>query len=290
MKCLVFGHTGWIGSQVIELLKQQNCGLILSSARLDNYKDIVSEFEKYPDITHCLLAAGLTGRPNVDALETMHIETIQVNVIGTSIVADMCNRRNIHLTFLSTGCIFEYSPEHPIGGSGFTEEDTPNFDKSFYSYTKIITEKIVKEFPTTLVLRIRMPISDDKNPRNFITKIVSYKNVVNIPNSMTVLHDLLPLIPDMMSRRLTGIINFCNPGVISHNDILNLYIKYIDPDFKYTNFSLEEQAKVIKAGRSNNCLDCSKLLSYYPHVPHIQDSIIEVFKRMQKNLNIQDSL
>ena len=41
-------------------------------------------------------------------------------------------------------------------------------------------------------LRVRMPISDDLHPRNFITKISKYERVVNIPNSMSVLHDLLP--------------------------------------------------------------------------------------------------
>ena len=37
-----------------------------------------------------------------------------------------------------------------------------------------------------------MPISDDLSPRNFITKISKYEKVVNIPNSMSVLYDLLP--------------------------------------------------------------------------------------------------
>lgn len=45
-------------------------------------------------------------------------------------------------------------------------------------------------------------------------------------------------------RKLTGIMNFTNPGVVSHNEILEMYKEYIDPDFSWSNFSLEEQAKV----------------------------------------------
>ena len=84
--------------------------------------------------------------------------------------------------------------------------------------------------------------------------------------------------------------NFTNPGVISHNQILELYKKYIDPQFTWKNFSLEEQAKILAAGRSNNELDSSKLVEACKQfdivIPPIQESIIGVFERMQKNLGI----
>ena len=282
MRVLVFGHIGWIGSQLVDLLKtSSNVELILSNARLDDYGSLIHEFNRSSGVTHCLLAAGLTGRPNVDWCEDNKRQVIRVNVIGTSIVADLCNRRGIHLTFLSTGCIYEYDERHPIGGPGFVETDEPNFNKSFYSHTKILVERIVTEFPTTLVLRIRMPLSDDMNDRNFITKITRYDKVVNVPNSMTVLHDLLPIIPDMMERGLCGVFNFCNPGAISHNEILDLYKKYIDPNFVYQNFSVEEQSSILKAGRSNNCLDVTKLVKEYPQIEPIGISIVKLFERMK---------
>jgi len=103
---------------------------------------------------------------------------------------------------------------------------------------------------------------------------------------MTVLHDLLPVAIDMTEKELRGIYNFTNPGVISHNEILDLYKKYIDPNFTYKNFSLEEQAKILKAGRSNNELDASKITKLYPNIPHISESIHGVFQRMAKNLNV----
>ena len=43
-----------------------------------------------------------------------------------------------------------------------------------------------------LNLRIRMPITGDYNKRNFITKITTYEYICSIPNSMTVLPELLP--------------------------------------------------------------------------------------------------
>jgi len=131
-----------------------------------------------------------------------------------------------------------------------------------------------------------MPISDDLNPRNFITKIVKYDRVVNIPNSMTVLTDLLPVSLIMSERKLTGIYNFCNPGAISHNECLELYKKHVDPTYTYTNFSVEEQALILKAGRSNNTLDHTKLIAALPdvHIPEIHDSMEQVMIRMRANL------
>ncbi|KAL4372009.1 hypothetical protein AHAS_Ahas06G0222900 [Arachis hypogaea] len=122
-----------------------------------------------------------------------------------------------------------------------------------------------------------MPISSDlSNPRNFITKISRYNKVVDIPNSMTVLDELLPISIEMAKRNLKGIWNFTNPGVISHNQILELYRDYIDPNFKWQNFNLEEQAKVIVAPRSNNEMDASKLKKEFPDMLNIRDSIINV--------------
>ncbi len=136
-------------------------------------------------------------------------------------------------------------------------------------------------------LRVRMPITGDlTNPRNFITKITRYEKVVNIPNSMTILDELLPILIEMGKRNLRGIWNFTNPGVVSHNEILDMYKTYVDPSFTYKNFTLEEQAKVIVAARSNNELDASKLQNEFPHMLSIKDSLIKyVFEPNKKGTN-----
>jgi len=188
---------------------------------------------------------------------------------------------------IGTGCIYEYDDRHPMGsGHGFTENDAPNFHGSFYAHTKALAEDLIRNYPNVLTLRVRMPLSDDLHPRNFIAKIIKYERVVNIPNSMTVLHDLLPISVKMSERRLVGVYNFTNPGVISHNDILDLYAKHIDPTFTYKNFSLEEQSRILRAGRSNNELDCKKLLQAVPDckIPCIKDSVVQLFLRMKTSL------
>ena len=87
-----------------------------------------------------------------------------------------------------------------------------------------------------------MPVSDDLHPRSFLTKISKYqkvinhnlnnrktlnnpKQVVNVPNSISLLQDLLPIAVDMAKKKRCGVYNFTNPGAISHNGVLALYKK-----------------------------------------------------------------
>lgn len=173
-----------------------------ANARLENREAVAAELDEIKP-THVLNAAGITGRPNIDWCETNKPETIRTNVIGTLNLADLCYIRDIHCTVYATGCIFVYDEKHPEGsGIGFTEEDKPNFDGSFYSQTKGYMEPMLKEFPNCLILRVRMPISDDLIHRSFVTKIVKYERVVNIPNSMTILTEMLPA--SLVSRATTS--------------------------------------------------------------------------------------
>jgi len=136
------------------------------------------------------------------------------------------------------------------------------------------------------VLRLRMPISDDLAPRSFITKIVNYERVINVPNSMTVLSELLPISLTMAERRLTGTFNFCNPGAISHNECLDLYTEVVDPEFYYVNFSVEEQNKLLVGLRSNNELDESALVQALPDIKidDIHTAVRKVMERMKANM------
>jgi len=261
--------------------------VFLADARVEEREAVAKELDEVKP-THVLNCAGITGRPNIDWCETNKPATIRTNVIGTLNVADLTNERGIHCTVYATGCIFKYDEAHPLGsGIGFVEDSEPNFDESFYSETKGYMEQLLKCYENCLILRVRMPISDDLIHRNFVTKIVKYERVVNIPNSMTVLTEMLPASLAMAQKGLTGVYNFTNPGVISHNEVLDLYTKYIDPTYTYKNFTVEEQAKVIVAGRSNNELDTTKLMADMPEgivINDIKTACELCFQRMKVNL------
>lgn len=285
IKFLIYGRNGWLGGLLGKLCEKQGISYEYGKGRLENRSQLLEDIQNVKP-THVFNAAGVTGRPNVDWCESHKTETIRTNVAGTLNLADICREHGLLMMNFATGCIFEYDAAHPEGsGIGFKEEDKPNFFGSFYSKTKAMVEELLNEYDNVCTLRVRMPISSDlNNPRNFITKISRYSKVVNIPNSMTILDELLPISIEMAKRNLRGIWNFTNPGVVSHNEILEMYKKYINPEFKWENFTLEEQAKVIVAARSNNEMDASKLSKEFPDMLPIKESLIKyVFEPNNKN-------
>jgi hypothetical protein len=99
---------------------------------------------------------------------------------------------------------------------------------------------------------------------------------------MTVLPELIPIIIDMANKKITGTINLTNPGLITHNEILEMYKEYVDPSFTWNNFTIEEQAEILATGRSNNYLDTSKLEKLYPQVKNIKDSVRDILINYKK--------
>lgn len=280
MKWLIYGSKGWIGQMIIAQLElEQENVILLGQSRVDNEVDVEKEVVTYkPDRILCLI--GRThGKdcPTIDYLE--HKDKLMINVrdnlYGPLVLTIICQKYDIHLTYLGTGCIFnDLSMTRK-----YTEDDLPDFFGSSYSTVKGFTDRLLHFFDRTVLnVRIRMPIVGYHHPRNFITKIVNYDKICSIPNSMTVLPDLIPVLIDLAMKRMTGTFNLTNPGIIEHNEILQMYKEYVDPEYTWTNFSNQEQNLILSSERSNNHLDTCQLETLYPDIPTIHDSIEHLLK------------
>ena len=296
MKFLIFGHKGWIGSMVIKELEKQKIDFVCAKSRAENKVDVENEIIKIAP-THIMSFIGRTHGTTDDGTKYTTIdyleqkgkikENVRDNLFAPLVLSLLSKKHNIHFTYLGTGCIFKFDKTHIFGNeqTGFTEESLPNFFESSYSTVKGYTDQLMHLLEDNcLNLRIRMPITDKLEPRNFITKIITYEYICSIPNSMTVLDDLLPFAIKMAKNKVTGTINLTNPGLISHNEILEMYRDIIDPAFVWKNFSKEDQDKILAGGRSNNCLDTTKLLSMFPEIDHIKTSVKKTILRMKNNL------
>lgn len=294
---LVYGHRGWIGSMACRIMDEKNLKYVRGSARLESVDQVRKDIETHHP-THIMSFTGRThgttadGRriTTIDYLEEEGklLENLQDNLYGPLVLAFLAREYKLHFTYLGTGCIFEYDDTHPMGSksTGFKEDDSPNFFGSSYSVTKGVTDRLMHFFnENTLNLRIRMPIVDEVNERNFITKITTYAKVCSLPNSMSVLDDLLPLAIELACEDKVGTLNFTNPGVITHNEILTLYKEIVDPSFTWENFTMEEQDKILASKRSNNHLCTARLESICPNLKPIAESVRDTLHRMKVKLD-----
>ena len=292
MLFLVYGSKGWIGKQVRELLKKKY-RFVEGTSRLDNIEDVKKEISDIKP-TNVLCFTGRTHGvidgvkyTTIDYLEEPGklVDNINDNLFSPVGLAKLCNDFNIHLTYMGTGCIFKYDEDHPFGEeiNGFNESSLPNFFGSGYSIVKGFTDRLMNLYSSNVLnLRIRMPITEQPNTRNFITKITNYEKICSVPNSMTVLPELLPMVLELAEKKYTGTLNLTNPGLISHNEILEMYKEIVDPSFEWKNFTLEEQGKILSADRSNNYLDSSKLKSLFPNVKNIKESVRDILHEYKK--------
>ena len=285
---LIYGGNGWIGQKIVNILQDTGKEFVVSVERADNIKAVEEEISRVkPSNVICLLGrthGTYEGEyiPTIDYLEKKGKikENVRDNLFCPIALALLCQKHSIHLTYLGTGCIFTYRDDKVI----FTEDDEPNFFGSSYSVVKGYTDRLMHMFNNVLNVRIRMPISSDTSPRNFIIKLLKYKKICSIQNSMTVLDELLPIMCDMAINNETGTINLTNPGTIEHSEILDMYREIVDPNFTYEVFSYEEQMKVIACDRSNNELDAS-LLKSKNNVKNIKDSVRDIFNSLFKYRN-----
>jgi dTDP-glucose 4,6-dehydratase len=301
MLVLIFGTKGWIGGQFLQILKQNNIDYVCGSSRVENEKELFDEINNV-NPTHVASFIGRThGKignklyTTIDYLEEEGklYENVRDNLYSPLLLADICKKKNIHYTYLGTGCIFKFDETHIFGKeeNGFTEDSQPNFFGSSYSIVKGFTDKFMKLYEDSVLnLRIRMPITGVKNSRNFITKIANYDKICSVPNSMTVLPELLPFVLDMMKNKVTGTMNLTNPGLISHNEILQMYKEIVDHKFVWKNFSQEEQRAILSADRSNNYLDTNKLTTLYPSIQNIRDSVRDCLIQYKETLTSEINL
>lgn len=230
--------------------------------------------------THVVSTIGRTHGDGINTIDFLEggpdklLLNVRDNMYGPMLLARLCEKRGIHFTYFGTGCIFKYEGVYQADGPGRTEEDLPNFFGSSYSVVKGFTDRLMHHWgDNVLNLRIRMPVTNTDNDRNFITKVAKYEKVINVPNCMSYLPELIPLMLDLMRQRKTGTLNFTNPGVISHVEVLTMYKNMVNPSHKLNVMTVDEQRKILAADRSNCKLDTAKLEKWCPTITPVSQAM-----------------
>lgn len=275
---LLYGSRGYIGGYLRRILEESKMQVICSDSRLENIRDVKQDLDTH----HPEYVVSCTGRTHgvdrrtgeiigtIDYLEDPQTlgQNIQDNLFGPTQLALLCDAREIHYTYVGTGCIYHSNYDDPDHPTVFDETDPPNFAGSAYSTVKGYTDQLLAQISNALVLRIRLPITSENHPRNTVTKLASYREVHSLPNSVTCF-SMWNYLPQMLYQREVGVYNFVNKGAITNDEILRLYKQYVEADHEW---QLVDQLN-LPASRSNTVLSTEKLEQLFPTLPTAQEAV-----------------
>ena len=248
---IVFGSKGFLGSNIVKVLKNLNKNYISVDIRLNEYDKIKDLFNTFNPkfVINC---AGITGTPNIFWCDSHKVETIENNLTYQLTMAALCKEYNIHLTIMGSGGIFN-------NDKIYNEDDTGNNYNSFYSECRIFLEQISKNYENILYLRINYPISNTSSSKNLLTKLINYENIDDCQISITYIDNLFPILFKMIENNETGVCNFTNPGQINLTEIINKYEKFTN-----TKTNIKINFNSIDNKRSLSKLNTHKINKYKP--------------------------
>ncbi|CAD6190259.1 unnamed protein product [Caenorhabditis auriculariae] len=279
MHVAIYGGKGYVGLEVQKTLLEKEIPFVLATKKVgvDADAEVESELATL-GATHVICVTGRTHGPGCNTIEYLEggPDKVDINVrdnmYSATVLAHLCRKLGIHHTYIGTGYMFAYDEKHPIGGPQFKDEDEPTFFGSAYSVVKGFTDRQMSYFNQkgweNLNVRITLPLSLDLNqPRNLLSKIINYKELFDIPVSITILPDCLNSMVSLMERRVGGTLNLVNPEPISLFEIVKLY-REIKPDSAGPDpiaiGADTERGKQLLATKGNCALDTTLLQQLAP--------------------------
>ena len=250
---IIFGQNGFLGSNIMTLLKTENKNFITSNLRLQETERIRELFLLYKPkfVINC---AGITGIPNIFWCDDHKLETVENNITYQLTIAAICREYGIHLTIFGSGGIFN-------NDRIYFETDIGNNYNSYYNKCRILLEDIIKFYDNVLYLRINYPISSNPSNKNLLTKLLNYNEIDPVEVSITYIDNLFPILFKMIEQNEYGVCNFTNPGQISLDDIIIIYNKTSQQIHKKS-FTINNTNNENK--RSFAKLHSDKLIKYSP--------------------------
>jgi dTDP-4-dehydrorhamnose reductase len=285
----LLGGSGYVGQAYQALLNRK--GLPFRSiARADlDYADptALAASLRADKVTFLINAAGYTGKPNVDACELDKTNCLFGNAVLPGRISEACAAAGVPWGHVSSGCI--YTGSRP-DGTGFTEEDAPNFtfrqnNCSFYSGTKALGEEILTGTPNVYIWRLRIPFDHRENPRNYLTKLMRYQSLLEATNSISQLDEFVAATFACWEKQVPfGIYNVTNPGHVTTREVVDLILAsgVCKKDYRFFTDETDFMATAAKTPRSNCVMTSAKLASVGITMTPVRDAIQSALRTWQR--------
>ena len=285
----LLGGSGYVGQAYQALLRRKAVPFRnLRRAEVDyTNPSVLGDLLRRERPAFLINAAGYTGKPNVDACELHKAECLFGNVVLPGFIAQVCAEAGVPWGHVSSGCI--YNGARP-DGSGFHEEDTPNFTFrsnhcSFYSGSKALGEEVLAGAAGVYLWRLRIPFNEVDHPRNYLTKLMRYERLLAAANSISQLDEFAAATFACWEKRVPfGTYNVTNPGTITTREIVELIRRsgVCTKEFRFFASEDEFMRVAAKTPRSNCIMDSSKLAAAGIRLTEIHAAVERDLHRWRK--------
>lgn len=270
-KILILGM-GFIGKRLQEEL---HCNF--SNKKIYSFRDAEGLIKKYrPNIIiNCI--GNIKG--NVDKCEINKDKTLFANTYIPILLAEVALRNRVKLVHISSGCIYNYNY---FKNAPIKETKIADFFGLYYSRSKVYADRALEYLSdryNILIIRTRIPLDCKPHPKNLLTKLIGYKKIINLPNSVIYLPDFILALKHLLKINAKGIYNVVNKGGLVYSDLLNIYKRFM-PNFEYAVIDYKDLHLV----RTNLILSTEKLERAGFKIRKINDVLDECVKKYLKYL------
>jgi len=118
--------------------------------------------------------------------------------------------------------------------------------------------------------------------KNLITKLLKYRKIIDIPNSITSMPYFIKALKHLTERKRKGTYNVVCSNPITHLDIVKIYESLTGTAHAFEIITLDELDTMVVAKRSNCILSTKKLEAEGVTVPTAEDAVSECVKEYVK--------
>ena len=276
VKTLVFGN-----GQIAGFIKEYFDGVLISPADITKLDQVERNIKKLRP-ANVINTAAMTS---LEWCEQNKSKAFEINSLGALNVWEVCEKYGVFMCHFSSGCIFSSETVDQV----YSEDDAPN-PKSFYSWTKVWSENLLGKSPNLLILRPRVVISSKVDRRNTLTKWMVYSHFISDQNTVTILEDMMPVMRDMLERRISGTFHIANRGTISPLEMAYILKEKVNPKMKVFKTTLAEVNRNLVAKRVSTILSLDKLANVGYQLPNVRDSITNTISAFKNQLYSQGGL
>lgn len=301
---LLLGGTGYVGQAFASYLKGRGVPFLAPTRKEADYTQaaVLDRLIREHRPEFLVNTAGYTGKPNVDACERDKAATLEGNTVFPLRVGETCAAHGLAWGHVSSGCIYQGAKGTDANGQpiGFTEDDPANFsfrsgNCSFYSGTKALAEEHLVGGSPVYIWRLRVPFDHRDGARNYISKLLRYKRLLEVRNSLSHLEDFIAACWATFERKLpTGIYNVTNHGSVTTREVVEMIraegarrraagdvasAARMEKEFSFFESEAEFMKIAAVAPRSSCVLDTSKAAQHGLPLRPVREALADSLRR-----------